>query len=133
MEQISSAEIADIMIRADCYLTVTEITILAKEKYPHLHVSRVSVTNIIRHFVRSSRAICELDDRVYPRKYWLHGLNGYQFKVRGRTLNTAVYWLKTVAGNQSNRREKSNESWWTWRISCGMPPLKSVVLLYESG
>lgn len=85
MEQISSAEIADIMIRADCYLTVTEITTLAKEKYHHLHVSRVSVTNIIRHFVRSSRAICELDDRVYPRKYWLHGLNGYQFKVRGRT------------------------------------------------
>ena len=85
MEQISSAEIADIMIRANCYLTVTEITSRAKAQYPHLHVSRVNVNNIIRFFVRSSRAICEIDDRVYPRKYWLHGLNGYQFKVRGRT------------------------------------------------
>lgn len=113
MDKISSAEIADIMIRKDCYLTVTEITTLAKDKYPHLHVSRVNVNNIIRHFVRSSRAICERDDRVYPRKYRLHGLDGYQFKVRGRTPQFDRLLVKNsnrfiFGKNQTERRELVN-------------------------
>lgn len=83
--QISSAEIADIMLRQDRFLTVTEVTAMATSEYPHLLVTRDRVTNIIRHFVRSARALCESQDGVYPHRYRLHGLYGYQFKVRGRT------------------------------------------------
>lgn len=84
MGQISSAEIADIMLRHGDFLTVTEVTRLATSEYPTLLVTRDRVTNIIRHFVRSTRAQCEREEGVYPHRYRLHGLYGYQFKVRGR-------------------------------------------------
>jgi hypothetical protein len=84
MEKISSAEIADIMLRQERFLTISEVTIIASSEHPRMLVTRDRVTNIIRHFVQSTFAFCEADRSVYPHRYYLHSLHGYQFKVRGR-------------------------------------------------
>ncbi|HBT4785557.1 TPA: late promoter activating protein [Klebsiella variicola subsp. variicola] len=105
MGQISSAEIADIMLRQDTFLTVTEVTRLAVSEYPHLHVTRDRVTNIIRHFVRSTRALCESEDGAYPHRYRLHGLYGYQFKVRGRTPDYAHLVVDNTSKASQERAE----------------------------
>lgn len=82
---ISSAEVADIMIQGGRFMTITEITLISAEQYPEMTVTRVQITNIVRHFVRSVHASCERQNTVYPHRYCLHGLDEYQFKVRGRT------------------------------------------------
>ncbi|EPL8679424.1 late promoter activating protein [Klebsiella michiganensis] len=84
MGQISSAEIADIMLRQRRFLMVSEIVAIASAEYPELTVTRMRVANIIRCLMTSERAVCEIQTQTYPRRYCLHGICGYQFKSRGR-------------------------------------------------
>lgn len=105
MGHISSAEIADIMLRQEKSLTVTEVTRLAASEYPQLLVTRDRVTNIIRHFVNSPHAVCEAEHDVYPHQYRLHGLCGYQFKVRGRT----PIFETLIVGNSSKALQEESE------------------------
>lgn len=113
MGQISSAEIADIMLRHGDFLTVTEVTRLAASEYPALLVTRDRVTNIIRHFARSKRAQCEREEGIYPHRYRLHGLYGYQFKVRGRIPDYGSLMVENtskalVESSERDRREVVN-------------------------
>ena len=85
MSIISSAEVADIMLRQAKYLSITEIMHLARRAYPELEVTRNQITNIIRYFNRdNSKATCSRRDDSHPYRYRLYSVSGYKFKVRGR-------------------------------------------------
>jgi len=84
-KKVSSIEIADLLIRRRCYMTVAEVTRLVETEYPHLTVNPGIVSNILRSFVRSPFAQCRVHPEAYPRKYRLDAVNGYIFKARGRS------------------------------------------------
>lgn len=110
MTIISSAEIADLMLRNKRFLTITEVTKIAQESYPDMVVTREKITNIIRHFVRSAHACCEQQFGIYPHKYLLHCLVGYQFKVRGRSPDFSALKVsntsKSIRANADDRRRE---------------------------
>lgn len=83
-QRVSSVEVADLLIRQRCYMTVAEVTRLVEKKFPHMVVSKGAITNILRTFVKSPCAQCLVDPDAYPRRYMLESVNNYIFKVRGR-------------------------------------------------
>lgn len=108
MNLISSAEISDLMLRQSRYLTISEITFLARAKYPTLTVTRNQVTNIVRHFMKSQSAHCELEPDSYPHRYYLHDVTGYQFRVRGRCPDFSRMLVKGTSKATRERQEQQN-------------------------
>ncbi|MDT0178163.1 late promoter activating protein [Enterobacter sp. BRE11] len=83
-KRVSSVEVADLLIRQQSYMTVAQITCLVQEAYPDMLVNTGIITNILRVFVQSPFAQCNVHPDAYPRQYHLKAMNGYIFKVRGR-------------------------------------------------
>lgn len=104
--RVSSVEVADLLIRRRCYMTVAEVTRLVEEHYPKMHVTQGAITNILRTFVKSPFANCHVDPDAYPRKYKLEAVNGYKFKVRG---NRRVVYDGLVVRNASKKEVEQRE------------------------
>lgn len=109
--RVSSVEVADLLIRRRCYMTVAEVTRLVEENYPKMHVTQGAITNILRTFVKSPFAQCHVDPDAYPRKYKLEAVNGYVFKVRGnRKVNYEGLVVKGATKSELEQREREHSS-----------------------
>jgi len=93
-ELICSLEVSALMLRERRFLTITELTKIAKKEYPRFRVERGQVMNIVRAFVSSNKALCEVDADAYPHRYFLRSLNGYKFKVRNRDEHLDIHNLQ---------------------------------------
>ncbi|WP_333715763.1 hypothetical protein [Pantoea eucrina] len=105
-KKVSSIEVADLLVRRRVYMTVAEVTRLVGTEYPHLKVNHGIVSNILRSFVRSPFAQCQVHPDAYPRKYRLDAVNGYIFKARGRQ---DIDYDSLIVASATKRRRQSKE------------------------
>lgn len=105
---ICSLEVSALMLKEGRYLTFSELTEIAQETYPAFKVQFGQIMSIVRTFVSSKFAICNVDTSTYPYRYHLVSLNGYKFKVRNRSSHFDLYNLKnnSKAAIERNERER---------------------------
>lgn len=108
-ELICSLEISALMLRERRFLTITELTALAKREFPMFRVERGQVMNIVRALASSNKALCEVNSDAYPHKYFLRSINGYKFKVRNRHKHFDIHNLQVPNKATSEALEKERQ------------------------
>lgn len=108
-EPICSLEVSALMLKEGRYLTINELTEIAKATYPYFKVQFGQVMNIVRTLVSSKFTICEVDTSTYPYRYHLVSLNGYKFKVRNRNKHFELYSLQNTSKAAIERTERERQ------------------------
>jgi hypothetical protein len=108
-EPICSLEVSALMLKESRYLTISELTEIARSAYPAFKVQFGQVMNIVRTLVSSKFTICDVDTSTYPYRYHLVSLNGYKFKVRNRNKHYELYSLQNTSKAAIERAETERQ------------------------
>ncbi|CAM3962446.1 hypothetical protein KGP26_29780 (plasmid) [Serratia sp. JSRIV002] len=103
--RISSAEVADFMLRLNRPVSAPELTVLLQKAYPGLLVEKNDIYIRLKGFYRSAQADCVLDDDVRPRTFHLKAISSHYFKFRnGRRIDLSTTVIKeTLLGEEKEK------------------------------